>query len=78
MWVATLKVISWKSKLFFTEIVVQLNDKTQFHMVKVTINAFAHMEFCFGHESDNGQLLGHPCLLPAMLVLLLPFIPGSK
>ena len=32
--------------MFFTEIVVQLNDKRQFHMVKGIINAFDHMEFC--------------------------------
>ena len=42
-----MKVISWKSKLFFTEIIVLFYDKTQFHMVKGIINAFDHMEFCF-------------------------------
>ena len=41
-----MKVISWKSKLFFTEIIVLLYDNTQFHMVKGIINAFDHMEFC--------------------------------
>ena len=46
-----MKVISWKSKLFFTEIIVLLYDKiqyqTKFHMAKGTDNAFDHMEFCF-------------------------------
>ena len=44
-----MKVISWKSKLFFTEISVLLTvyDKKQFPMVKGIINAFDHIEFYF-------------------------------
>ena len=41
-----MKVISWKNKAVFTEIILLLYDKTQFDMVKGIINAFDHMEFC--------------------------------
>ena len=42
-----MKEISWKSKLFFTKMIMfYLYDKTQFHMVRGIINAFDHMEFC--------------------------------
>ena len=36
---------------------------------------------CVGHKTDfggNWLSYGHQCLLPGVLVLLLPFIPGSK
>ena len=41
-----MKIIPWKNKAVFTEIILLLYDKTQFHMVKGIINAFDHMEFC--------------------------------
>ena len=43
-----MKVIFWKSKLFFTEKkkLFYLYDKTQFQMVKGIISAFDHVEFC--------------------------------
>ena len=41
-----MKVISWKNKPIFTEIILMFIDKTRFHMVKGIINAFDHMEFC--------------------------------
>ena len=42
-----MKVISCKSKLFFTEIIMYLYDKTQFPMVKGIINAFDQMDVRF-------------------------------
>ena len=41
-----MKVISWKNKAVFIEIILLLYNKTQFHMVKGIINAFDYMEFC--------------------------------
>ena len=41
-----MKVISWKIKPIFTEMILLFLDKTQFHMVKGIINAFDQMEFC--------------------------------
>ena len=41
-----MKVISWKNKLIFTEILLLFIRQTQFHVVKGIINAFDHMQFC--------------------------------
>ena len=41
-----MKVISWKNMPVFTEIILLLKDKTQFHTVKGIINAFDHMKLC--------------------------------
>ena len=46
-------------------------------MVKGIINAFGLMEFCLVIDLKiDGN--GHQYLLLGVLVLLLPFIPGSK
>ena len=50
-------------------------------MVKGIINAFDHMELClviYLTKGGNGLLQCHRYLLLGMLVLLMPFIPGSK
>ena len=50
-------------------------------MVKGIINAFDHMELRFVITLTlvvTGLLNGHQCLLLGILVLLLPFISGSK
>ena len=50
-------------------------------MVKGIINAFDHMELCLVINLIlvvNGLLYGHQYLLLGILVLLLPFKPGSK
>ena len=50
-------------------------------MVKGIINAYDHMEFCLVINLKMGviqALHGLQYLLPGMLVLLLPYIPGSK
>ena len=41
-----MKVISWKNKPIFTEIILLFLKQTQFHMIKGIINAFDHMQFC--------------------------------
>ena len=42
-----MKIMSWKNMPIFTEIILLLIDKTQFHMVKGIINASDHTEYCF-------------------------------
>ena len=53
----------------------------QFHMVKGIINAFDHLELCLVINLTlvvTGLYYGHQYLLLGILVLQLPFIPGSK
>ena len=49
-------------------------------MVKGISNAFDQYGTVFGHKFHIGNrlLYVHQCLLLGILVLLLPFIPGSK
>ena len=50
-------------------------------MVKGIINAFDHLELCLVINltmCGTGLLYSHRYLLLGILVLLLPFIPGSK
>ena len=50
-------------------------------MVKGIINAFDHMDLCLFINLMlvvTGLFYGHQYLLLDILVLLLPFIPGSK
>ena len=52
-----------------------------FHMVKGIINAFDHMELHLVIKLTLGVtrlVYGHQYLLLGILVLLLPFIPGSN
>ena len=73
-----MKVISWKSKLLSPILLLYVSDKTQFHMVKGIINAFDHMEFCLVINLTMASYWSTSVCYYVLLVLLVPFIPGSK
>ena len=67
---SVMRVISWKNKAIFTEMILLFLRKTQFHMVKSIINAFDHIEFCFVINltmGGNWAVIGKQCLLLGML-----------
>ena len=43
---SVIKVISWKNKPVFTEIILLHINRTKFNLAKGIINAFDQMEFC--------------------------------
>ena len=74
-----MEVISWKNMPIFIEIIILLIRQNTIP------NGQKALSMKFGHTSDKGRQLDYSTttnapmyLLLGMLVLLLPFIPGSK
>ena len=70
-----MKVISWKKKLIFSEIILLFIRQTQFHVVKGTINAFDHNEFCLVINlimGGSGAITWPPIIAARYVSFLLP------